>query len=107
MISMHIGRDHKGTLSGVAFDGTPGGSGATVAWALYDATNTLITSGTGSFVSSGTYSYTISASSFASQAPAVGSNFRLGRVYVTVTQGGVSGSFGDTVSFEYPQPTAT
>lgn len=107
MTSIYIGQDKKFTLSSLAFNGVAATSGATVTWTLYNASGTQLATGSGSFVSSGTFRFTVQSSDFSDQAPAAGSNYRLGRLHVTASQDGADGSFGDTVSFEYPQLTAS
>lgn len=103
-----LGSDYVGDLTGVAFDGVPGTAGASVAWTLYDAAETPVASGTGTFVSAGAYRITVPASAFAAQVPNP-SRFRhtAGRIAAAVTQGGVSGSFGSPVRFVWPTPSAT
>lgn len=89
-------------------------------WTLFDQNNLPLGTGTGSYVSAGSYSFTIDASVtsaestglatalanarilYGANAPAV---YVPGRLYVAFAQNGADGSFGDFVKFCYPTVT--
>lgn len=104
---MYIGRDYKGTLSNVAFDGVAGNNTATVTWYLYNSDGDEIGTGTGTYVSAGVYTFIIDKSYIADQAPEWPAKFTRGVLYVEITQGTADGSFGyEEVEFRWPNSLA-
>ena len=105
---LYIGRDYKGTLSNVAFDGVAGNNTAVVTWTLYNSANSPIATGTGSYVSSGTYSFVIDKLSFSVQAPSFPNRYTSGYLSVNISQGDADGSFGyEEVEFRWPNSLAS
>ncbi len=100
--TFEIGTDWQGTLSGVTFDGTAGSNAATFVVTLYDADNASLGTGTGTYVSSGTYRVRVAASVFSSEAPTTITGYKLGRLNVAISEGGVTATFGGPVTFCYP-----
>lgn len=104
--NMYIGRDYIGTLTGVAFNGTPGDSGVTITWELLNRFGVPIASGSGDYVSSGQYTFTVDYTLFDSERPLVPDGYLPGRLLVHINRDEADGSVGKSIRFMFPPETA-
>lgn len=100
--NMYIGRDYVGTVTGVTFNGVAGDNAVTVNWELTNNCGDTLGSGSGSYVSSGTYTFTIDYSYFDSEKPVNPTSYKYGNLLVRLSRSGVDGSVGTNVKFMYP-----
>jgi hypothetical protein len=101
-MNLCIGRDYRGTLSGVTVDGVASDDTASVTWTLYSAAGDVLATGSAAFVSAGIYTFVIDQASFAGQSAGAG----YGRLAVAFGQGGADGAWEASIYFARPGTTS-